>query len=444
MTDLLTLGAQGVRGYSRALSTVGDNIANAQTPGFARRSTVLAEQVASGQAVFYRNQVTPGGMLAAGVTRAVDAFLIDDDRIAGADAARSSARLAGLEAVETALDDGGQGVGRAMTALFNRADELSADAASPARRSAFLQSVDDVAGAFRRTADGLTRAASSIATVAAGTISQINTDTAALVRVNDALHRARTGSSNQATLLDERDRLLDSITAALPVTATFDAQGAVSLTLPGGSLLTGNDRATLSLAVAADGRLSFAASGANGAYALAPDNGVLTGLASAADHVASHRSAIDGLASDFAATLNARHVAGRTPAGGAGAPLLATGVGAVDLTAAVLTPANVAAGDSTSSNGNALAFGTLRGNTGSEANWAALVAQQSQATASARAQDAAAATRRDGSASARADLSGVDLDREAADLVRFQQAYQASARVIQAAREMMQTILDAT
>ena len=35
MTDLLGIGYSGLKAYSRALSTVGDNIANAQTPGYA-------------------------------------------------------------------------------------------------------------------------------------------------------------------------------------------------------------------------------------------------------------------------------------------------------------------------------------------------------------------------------------------------------------------------
>ena len=48
---------------------------------------------------------------------------------------------------------------------------------------------------------------------------------------------------------------------------------------------------------------------------------------------------------------------------------------------------------------------------------------------------------RDGAVAARDAVSGVDLDSEAVDLLRFQQAYQASSRVIQVARETLQTIL---
>jgi flagellar hook-associated protein 1 FlgK len=121
--------------------------------------------------------------------------------------------------------------------------------------------------------------------------------------------------------------------------------------------------------------------------------------------------------------------------------LFTVAAGASDIAAVPLTVADVAAADATTGNGNALSFGNLRGSNGAEAGWAALVAQQSQTVASARAQDSVASTRRDGAATARNNLSGVNLDTEAADLVRYQQAYQASARVLQVARETMQTIL---
>ncbi len=443
MSDLLGLGAAGVRGYSRALQTIGDNIANAQTPGYARRSTVFSEQIGSGQSVLYRNQIAPNGVVVSGVNRAVDPWLIEDARAASSDAARSGARLNGLQAVESVLDDGGAGVGRAMTALFNRADQLAADPSGATQRSAFLQSVDDVAATFRRTADGLSRASGGVAAAAGVTVDTLNADTQALARINDGLRRARDGSTNQATLLDERDRLVDAIATALPVDVTYDARGAATLTLPGGPLVSGPDIARVSVATGADGRLTLSATMPTGSFAVAPTNGALSGSIDAADHIARQRTALDGLATGFATAINTQHAAGRDAAGNPGAALFAIGTSAADLTATALTIADVAAADASGANGNALAFGNLRSDAGGEAGWATLVAQQSQVVASARAQDSVATSRRDGAASAREDISGIDLDREAADLVRFQQAYEASARVIQVARETMQSILNA-
>ncbi len=442
MSDILGLGASGVRGYSRALATIGDNIANAQTPGFARRTAVLTEQAGTDGSFFYRNQVGANGVTHTGVTRSVDPWLIDDARASSSDASRSGARLSGLEAAETALNDGGAGVGKAMTALFNRADELAADPSNVTRRSAFLNAADDVASTFRRTADGLTRAASSVSSAATVTVNQLNTDTTALARVNDGLLRARDGSANQASLLDERDRLIDSITATLPTTVSYDAKGAATLTLPGGTLLSGTEQAVISVATASDGRLTLSAALPTGGFAVTPQSGTLSGQIDSAAHIAAQRTSLDALANSFANAVNTQHATGRDSTGNPGTPLFTIGTGAATLAAVALTVADVAAADATSSNGNALAFGNLRGSSGGEAGWAALVGQQSQTVASARAQNDVAGARRDGAANARSDLSGIDLDREAADLVRYQQAYEASARVIQVARETMQSILN--
>jgi flagellar hook-associated protein 1 FlgK len=41
-------------------------------------------------------------------------------------------------------------------------------------------------------------------------------------------------------------------------------------------------------------------------------------------------------------------------------------------------------------------------------------------------------------------VSGVNLDEEAANLLRFQQAYQAASRVVVVSEQLFQTLLNAT
>ena len=48
---------------------------------------------------------------------------------------------------------------------------------------------------------------------------------------------------------------------------------------------------------------------------------------------------------------------------------------------------------------------------------------------------------RDQAVSARESVAGVNLDAEAASLIKFQQAYQASARLIQTANQLFDTIV---
>ena len=111
MSDLLSIGASGIKAYSRALATVSDNIANSQTPGYARRTIRLEEARASGDMVLYRNNLRPGGVAVGGVVRAVDDWLVADSRVSLGDASRNTARLEWMDITERALDDGSDGVG---------------------------------------------------------------------------------------------------------------------------------------------------------------------------------------------------------------------------------------------------------------------------------------------------------------------------------------------
>lgn len=440
MSDLLAIGASGIKAYSRALSVVGDNIANAQTEGYVRRTVRLEEAPAAGDIVLSRNSIRPGGVLAAGVARAVDQWLSDDARTAGGEASRQTARLDWISATERALDDGADGIGSSVTAIFTSADQLSANPGDDTLRRQFLSAVDQSAAAFRRTATSLSSAATGVATQAQGAVGQLNTDLSALSRVNDGIRRARPGSSNEATLLDERDRLVGNIAGATDVAVSYDTRGAAIVRTPAGdALVEGPTTASVTLAVAANGQISF---GIASGSALVPGSGTLAGLADASAHISAQRTALDTLAGQLASDLNTTHQAGFDANGNPGAALLNFGGNAAALTAAALLPSDVAAADVSGSNGNMLAFNSVRGPTGIEQNVAAMIAAQAQTTAAARAQEAAASTRRDGAFAARDAIGAVDLDREAAELLRFQQAYEAAARTIQVARETMQTMLN--
>lgn len=438
MSDLLGIGYSGLKAYSRALSTIGDNIANAQTPGYARRRLDMMEAASGSDSVFYRGNVNPGGVEIRGINRSVDAWLIEDSRISGGDSERSATRLGWLDKVEGALGDDANGIKTGLTKLFTAADQLTADPSNQTLRSQFLQAADDIASGFRTVAGQLGKMADGVEGAASSSVDQFNANLNALEQINIGLRKARPGSTNEASLLDERDRLLDKLSSQAGVSPTFDNNGAVTLRASGsGDLLVGGGAVNpIAVTAAADGRLSYSIGGAP----LAISTGSLAGLSEAANHVADQRASLDTMATQFASQLNAAHQAGTDANGNPGAPLF-TGTSAATLTAAPLTPDRVAAANASGSNGNMLALGAMRGANDPEARWSGHLASQAQTTASARAQDAAAATRADASAAARDGVSEVDLDKEAAELMRFQQAYQAAARTLQVARETMQTLL---
>ena len=310
----------------------------------------------------------------------------------------------------------------------------------PNLRRQFLANVNDSAGTFRRTANALGSALDGVAVEARGSVDQLNTDLNALSRVNEGLSRARPGSTNEATLLDERDRVTESIASMMEIAVSYDARGIAAVRSASGDILVGgNEVATIGLAVSEGGLLSFTLNQAN---LFQPMSGELAGLADAATHISNNIAGLNALAEQFSSTLNAAHEAGLDANGAAGLPLLNFTGAAAELVAFARAIAQVATANTTSNNGNMLAFNNLRGANGIEQNVIAFITQQAQATAAARAQEAASSGRRQSALAARDAIGGVDLDREATDLLRFQQAYEAAARTIQVARETMQTMLN--
>lgn len=447
MSDLLGIGLSGVTAYRTALGAVGENVANAETPGYSRR-TVRLREAPSGAGtsdIVHRDAVLFGGVEVAAIERAWDSFRATEARHAASAAGRSDVREQWLTGIETALADGPAGIGGSLTAFFASATTLAGEPGDPLGRSAMLTALGDVASAFRTTAAALGRISTGIGEAARIDVAGLNGDLAALHKLNGSIRIAAPGGTARAAMEDERDRLVSAIAARIGVEAEIAGDGTVALTSSGSSaalLLDGAGPALVSMATAPDGRLSFQIDKAGTAMPLPIAGGSIAGLAETATAAADRRAGLDLLAADFAGALNAWSAAGLDGNGAPGGPLLDGAGGAAVLGLAISDPAQIAAASTDGrANGNLLALDALRGPGRFEARWSTIVSGNAQAVASARSEAAAAATWRDQSHAALDEIGGIDLDREAADLLRYQQAYSGATRILQVARETLDDIL---
>jgi flagellar hook-associated protein 1 FlgK len=448
VTDLLSIGASGLKAYQSALGAVGENVANAQTPGYARRRVVLEEATVVGTGdLAYRAQLTFNGVTATGVARAWDEFMAIEARFATSAAGRSGAREQWLGSVETALDDGPAGVGASITGFFTSASSLASDPTNSLGRGAVLTQLDAAAGAFRRNSEALARISDGIGQAASLEVTALNDALKALHNLNGALAPAAANGSARASLEDQRDQLIDFIAGKIDVSVAIGTDGRATLTAGANAslpLLNGNGPSLIILAAATDGRLSLQLSTGGTTMPLPAAGGTLSGLVEVSTTVADRRSALDGLATDFTALVNGWSAAGRDANGAAGAPLLSVTAGAGSIQALATDPDLVPAADAGGTpNGNLLALDALRDSSRVEDRWTNLVSVNAQMLSSARAESAAASKWRDTSFAALDEVTGVDLDTEAAEMLRYQQAYNASARIIQVARETIQALFDA-
>ena len=442
MSDLLGIGASGVRAYQTALTTVGENIANTGVAGYSRRTATLSEVSAVGG--ISSRDLNGLGVTVTGIGRAADAYRASAVRDAGADLARTEAGNVWLERIQTSLT--GSDLGDRLTGFFTTARALAADPTSLPQRAVVIERAGALASSFAATGRQLDTAFTELDATAKAAVGELDALGRALAAVNDGLGRAATGSSSAAQLSDQRDQLLERMSAITDINVTSDAIGRASVTLgAGGPAFVAGGKSGHVAYTRNGGAVSLSVQLGGASEAFLPAGGALAGVREGAGQLADTRASLNTLATDFVTEINAVQTGGRDLDGQPGTALFAAGATPTDFTVAFTDPRAIAAagvGGGARDASNLTTLESSRGAHGWEAGVTALVGGNAAALEQRRQVADAQTAIRDGAVSAQAGVSGVDLDNEAVDLLRFQQAYQASSRVIQVARETINTILE--
>ncbi len=440
-SDLLTIATSGVRAARIALDVTAHNIANAGTSGYVRRSVRLSE-LASASGFGQTGDLSFSGVRTDGMIRNVDAFRQSEVRRTGADAARAGTELGAYQNVEAAIEQ--SGLFPAMTGLDEALQQLSADPVDPSLRTAALEQARTLARTFNLAEQGLTTVASGLQFAATDGTEQVNRLAGELARTNLQLTRSTPGTADHVLLLDQRDGLLGQLSGYGDIATTFGPDQTVSVRIGGTSgpqLVTGGSIDPLVMTTASDGTLSFA----NGAGAVTLSGGSLAGQAQGLVLVRDNRTALNAVAASLMTAANGAQSAGTALDGSPGQPLF-SGSTAVDMAVALTSgaglataPGGAAAGSRDPAGLAALRSALSTADVSGQID--ALLFQVSSATQGRRitgdALDAIA-----GSARIALDSqAGVNLDEEAANLIRFQQAFQASGKAIQIASDLFDTLL---
>ncbi|WP_086618995.1 flagellar hook-associated protein FlgK [Erythrobacter tepidarius] len=440
---IFTIGRSGLTASRLSLELTAQNIANAVNPDYSRRTLTQGELVMTGNIGIGASADSLGGIRPGVVIRAESALVQRQARDASAALAAAEAEFFALREAESALETSGLFTG--LVEFEAALTRLEGNPLEPALRIAALESARQMAGNFRVASGTLANARSLVQAEAAAGVLSVNARAADLAEVNRKLVAAREGTAGHAALLDARDKALRGLAEQFGIATTINPNGTADVIIdgvPAVALVTGGVAANIALGLDPDGTLAFDLGGTP----FAPAGGAMAGRAAALTEMARLQGGIDGLAASVIAIANAAQAAGVDAAGNPGGQFF-SGSGAADIDLALTTaeglataPAGAPAGSRDTANLGAL-LGALGAETGPAAGADALLLGLSSRVA-------ALDTRREGlgvvAASAEAELlreTGVDLDTEAANLVRLQQAFEANSRVIQVATEIFDTLL---
>jgi flagellar hook-associated protein 1 FlgK len=424
----LNTALRGLLAQQRSLDVTGHNIANVNTEGYSRQEAVLGTapslQLLNGALLNGSGAELGQGVDVQTYRRMRDDFLDLQWRAQNMASGQADVTAQRLGQAESVLGEGSDtGLGTLLNKFWSAWSDLASNPESPSARTAVVGAAQNLAGGFNALDTSLaamqsqaTQGATDLMS-ASGPVQPIADE---LAKLNVAINQSVQAGRQPNDLLDRRDLLLDKLSAYGQVSITADA------TYP----------AMYNVSFAGDTTTLLVNQGtAAAASSLTPSatpGGQLQGLLSAATTLGNYRTTLDGFASSIITNVNAAH--GSTIFGGTDAA-----------TISVTPPVTINAGSSGAAGANdvALAIAAMRGGT-VDTGWANFVTQVGSDVASAQSQQATQARVLDSLTAQRQSTSGVSLDEEMTNMVRFQRGYQASARAMTTMDEALDILINRT
>lgn len=440
-SDLLSIAVSGAKAARTALDVTAQNITNATTEGYVRRSVRL-EEVASFGGFGRIGDLSLSGVRLDRVVRNADLFRQAEVRRTTSDAERAAAEVAGLENIESAVEQ--SNVFSAIAKFEGSLLQLASDPVDMSLRTAVVEEARTMTRAFNIASTSLEAVGDVLRFEASDGVTQVNLLAGELARVNLRLARAADASSDQTSLLDQRDLLLQQLSEHFDISTSISADQTVEVRLGGAAgpqLVMGGNSYTFAMATAGDGTISFTQDGT----AVTPTGGTLAGKGQALQKLVDVRTTLDTIATSLMSTVNTAQANGAALDGSAGQALF-SGSGAADLTiafenGALIATAPSGAGANSRDPANLVAMRNALATANPAGAMDALIFDISSAVAGRTVTRDALQSIAGAARVALQSQAGVDLDQEAMNLVRFQQAFQASGRVMQVASEIFDTLM---
>ena len=310
MASLFDIGKSGLNSYRQALAVTGQNIANINTDGYKRRGVDLQE-VSANQSGINAVGNSPGlGVRVSEIRRAFDEFLLTKARSATAYAEATSTFSTSIKQLEDIILPGEANLGAAIGRFFTGLQEIASLPSDLAARTVAFEQAKQMAESFNETAALITGYREGLMTQAKQQLGDVNVLTQELAAIN--LQLSTTGGASQNnSLLDSRDGIIDKLSEYVEVTVALNDKGVATVTLgdnANGPRLVQMDRATLLGAEMANDKMTFVlAPGAENILTSQVTNGSLAGIAAANSTAGDVMAEIDNMAFILVREFNAIH-----------------------------------------------------------------------------------------------------------------------------------------
>jgi len=450
----LNIALQSMLAEQGAIETTSNNIANANTPGYSLQRPDLEET----PPVSIGGKSFGTGVQLSQVTSLRDAVL--DLRVNQETQQQSQLNsfISGGQQIQVLFNEAaGTGLQSPLTAFFNTLSELATNPSD-------LTTRQNVITAAQNFASSLNQASANLATLQRNTdlgvqqsVSQINSLISQIAQVNQQVVAASTTGGNAGPFEDQRQQLILKLSNYIGVSEVDAGNNSLTVTTANGSALVVGGQ-SFALTTTANSSNGFQDVYSNGKDITSQiTGGQLAGQIQIRDQeVPAVQTLLDTLAYNLANAVNHQNSAGFDLNGMAGGNIFNTQAqqagAAASISVTITDPAKIAASG-----------GPSPGSPGDNTNANALVALQNQSLisgltplnfysnlvfkvgndiSSAQTEQTAGSQVLLQLQNLQGGVSGVDINEEAANLMRFQNAYQASAQISSVIDKLMEATMN--
>lgn len=483
MADLLNIGKTGLDASRKSLKTTGHNIANANTEGYSRQRV----HQTTNNPINKAGHIMGTGARIVGVNRIHDQFI--EKKLMGSMTTNEyhqhkADHLGQIENIFNEID--GEGLNHVLNNFYNAFRELANQPENEAVRSIVRDNANLVVKDFKRMRNSLDNESRMIDQKLGVEIDDINSMLHRVADLNNKISVLEVGNNETGDLRDQRDTIVRTLSESFKVNSYLDEKNRYILSADGiGTLVSGTDVQELAVKSVSQDESNNNMPGSAEVFLKARPNyavtdnfkqGRLGALAKVRNgNIQELQNKVDQIAFEFSKSVNAIHQKGyvnrevtidefgnpnlfdeKGPTSGLNffANLTSQEGAALkldlsnDVKESVSNIATALTPNSPGDNRIALAISKLQhekimgaGTTTLEEEYLQTIGGVGVEVGKARFDSEQARGLLSQVQNMKERVSGVSIDEETANLVRYQHAYDAAAKVMQTADEMFQTVL---
>ena len=454
----INIASSGLAAQRQAMDVLSQNIAHANDPSYKRQRLVMTEglplaQSQEGSSVGI--SAMGSGVQTGAVQRVRDSLIENRLRQAGESSAQYDFMTKTLSQLEAAIGEPSDtGLQTDLDAFWASWNKVATSPDSVSIRSSLLDDTQSLCARIQYVYNQIRSSQTDLNLSAVSDVNTVNAITDEIARINNEVAAMSNGSAEANDLLNRRDALVQDLSKLASISQYGEGGGDFVVTLGGKVLVQGTRANHLATEVRADGNqaIRWAEDGADAII----QGGELRALQDLRDTmIPSYLAQLNDFTTALVTQVNTLHHTGKTMAGGDGGDFFLAGstAGTIALDPSMIDQPRLIAVSSTGAVGNsqvALAIAGLKDTADAatgltiNARYRALVGDVGSAMSMADKQSQAHNLSFQQFQTQQQSISGVSLDEEMTNMIKFQQAYNASARLITVMDEMLGVLVERT